>query len=90
MNTSYIGSSVYIESNGRGLHAFPRPAIGGMKLAALGVEDYVYVCFKRGTSSTGAHPMLPASFPVSYETLQTLRSIVREHLANIDAGKVEI
>lgn len=90
MEFTTIGFDVYAEHNGRGIHAFPRPAVGGMGLPALGVENYVYVPFLRGDPAKyrGARPMLPASFPVSDATRAAIQAAVREHLAKIDRGEV--
>ena len=87
-----IGFDVYAEADGRGVHAFARPAVGGMRLPALGVEGYVYVPFRRGDPAKfkGARPMLPATFPVSDATLAAVRDAVRKHLADIDAGRVTV
>jgi hypothetical protein len=84
---------VYLEADdGRGVHAFARPTVGGMRLPALGVENYVYTPFRRGDAAkyNGARPMLPASFAVSEATLVTIRTAVRAHLADIAAGRVEV
>lgn len=91
MKVTTIGFDVYLEADdGRGVHAFARPTIGGMRLPALGVADYVYVPFRRGDPAKfkGARPMLSATFPVSDATLRVVRLGVRAHLADIDAGRV--
>lgn len=89
---THIGFDVYAEREWRGVHCFPRPTMGGMKLHALGVENYVYTPFTRGDAAKyhGARPMLPARFLVSEATLACLREEVRAHLARIDRGEVSV
>lgn len=78
----------YVEwADGFVLHAAARPAVGGMRLPSLGVEDYIYYTGERGDPARyrGARPLLPTRRVPTAAELDALRTAVRQNLAAIDA-----
>ena len=78
----------YVEwPDGFVLHAATRPAVGGMRLPSLGVEDYIYYTAERGDPARycGARPLLATRRVPTAAELDVLRAAVRQNLAAIDA-----